>query len=83
MSTSMSLATARSLLFAPGNEERKLQKALAASHKRVLEAAARYLQVDRSAVLSWSLPRNGSVGSPPHTRPTAPPGQAGAPGPPR
>ena len=30
MSTSMSLATARSLLFAPGHEERKLQKALAA-----------------------------------------------------
>jgi len=70
-------------LFDLGYLERELRGALAAGRERVLEAAARYLQVDRGAVLGWSLPRDGSVGSPPHTRPTAPPGQAGAPGPPR
>ncbi|MGH3019286.1 MAG: aldolase/citrate lyase family protein, partial [Gaiellaceae bacterium] len=32
----MSLATARSLLFAPGNDERKLEKALAAGADAVV-----------------------------------------------
>jgi len=36
MSTSMSFATARSLLFAPGNDERKLEKALAAGADAVV-----------------------------------------------
>ena len=58
-------------LFDLGHLDRELRAALAAGRERVLEVAARYLQVEGGAVLGWSLPRGES------------PGKARAPGPPR
>ena len=82
-------------LFDLGHLDRELRAALSAGRERVLEVAARYLQVQSGAVLGWSLPRGersngsppptpeGSVDQIPGSQVAAPPAAVDAPGIPR
>jgi citrate lyase beta subunit len=66
MSTSMPLASARSLLFAPGNDERKLERALAAGADAVvadLEDAVPAAEKERAREVTASALASGSRGS--------------------